>query len=115
MVDLTEPLHPADLRGLSCIFTVAKLAELDALVKRGELSLVHRKVVPSDENIHTGRFVLAIGNVDTAAPFHMARFLVLGRRGHDKRTVVNNYSTACPASVHLLVCIAAMRRYALWP
>lgn len=112
-VTITETLH---LTNPSCNFVPFRNAnqeELSGLVARNAFQLVRCTTVPVATNIRNGRFILSIKGIDTPCPVYKARYVVQGHRDREKHRLVQNSSTARPASVHLLVTIFAMRGYVL--
>lgn len=100
-VNLTETLHPADPRGVSPLFNIAKKEELYGLVDRASFEVVSKASVPP------GR---ASYPEDLCSQSRMR----IPNRPCAKRFLIHNSSMARPASVQLLVTIAVMLRYALW-
>lgn len=112
--NITETLHPDDPRGRSGMFDQAKDEELKGLLQRGAFQLVRRADVPAGAKVLSWRFVLAIKLVDTDKHLYKARFVEQGHPDRDKHIMLHNSSTARPASVRLVVSIAATRGYSLW-
>ena len=113
-VYVTEVLHPADKRGHTELFDLAKAKEMAGLVERGVYEVVCKGDVPSDANVLGGRFVLAIKNIGTKEELYKARFVVQGHTDAEKNILVHNSTNLRQASIRTLTAVAAIFGFRIW-
>ncbi len=111
---LTKTLHPADKEQFSQRFDEAKAKEIEGLEQKETWTVVDGTNLPSEANVLTGRFVLAIKNVGQKDEKAKARFVVQGHRDKEKNFLVHNTTTARQSSTRILASIAAINGFKIW-
>jgi Reverse transcriptase (RNA-dependent DNA polymerase) len=109
---LTEVLTPGDPREI--LFDDARNAEIKGLLKRGTWKVVMRDEMPAGGNLMSGRFVLAIKNLNTNEEMFKARFVVKGYRNKLKTRLVHDTTTSRISSARLLAGLTAVFGFRLF-
>ena len=114
VVLITEVLHPRDPRNHTSEALKSKRKEIESLVQRGTWKVVIKEEVPSDANVISGRFVMAIKDVETDRPYFKARFVAQGHKDRDKPSLLHNTTTVRQSSIRVLLALAAIFGFRLW-
>ena len=81
---------------------------------RGTWKVILKQNVPKDANKLSGRYFLAIKNVETEKPVFKARFVVQGHRDKDKNIIVHNSTNLRQSSTRLIASLAAVHIFRIW-
>ena len=113
-VFMAEVINENDPRSSFPQMTEAKRQEIRGLLERGAFKVILREEIPPDANVLPGRFVLAIKSADNGQAKWKARYVIGGHRDKLKRLMVHSAKTLQPASIRLLLGLAAVHKLKVW-
>ena len=110
---ITEEIKPNDPRARQ--FSTAKRKEIEGPIKPKTWKIVAKDEVPRNANVLRGLFIVKINDSGTNKGIYKARHVIQGYADKLKSSVVHDNPTSRPFSVKILVGLAAVFGFRIFP